>query len=107
MAGEDELVFRELPRQLPVYRDLAMVVDKTLPFERVKAAITGARLGKLREVKLFDIFESEKLGEGKKSLALSFTFLDEEKTLTDVEIDAMMDRIIGALEREVHAEIRK
>jgi phenylalanyl-tRNA synthetase beta chain len=107
MAGEDDIVFAELPRQLPVYRDLAMVVDKTLAFEKVRKAISGVRLDKLQEVKLFDIFESEKLGEDKKSLAMSFTFLDEDKTLTDVEIDAMVHRIIGALEREVHAEIRK
>jgi len=107
LAGDDDIVFTELPRQLPVYRDLAMVVDKTLPFEKVRKAIFGVRLDKLQEVKLFDIFESEKLGEDKKSLAMSFTFLDEEKTLTDTEIDAMVHRIIGALEREVHAEIRK
>jgi phenylalanyl-tRNA synthetase beta chain len=64
-------------------------------------------LDKLQDVKLFDIFESEKLGAGKKSLAISFTFLDEEKTLTDKEIDTMVSRIMGALEKEVQAEIRK
>ena len=47
------------------------------------------------------------MGPGKKSLALSLTFLDEEKTLTDKEIDGMMSRIMGALEKEVQAEIRK
>jgi phenylalanyl-tRNA synthetase beta chain len=56
---------------------------------------------------LFDVFESEKLGEGKKSIAINFTFLDKEKTLTDKEIDEMMSRIVMALEKEVNADIRK
>jgi phenylalanyl-tRNA synthetase beta chain len=99
--------FRELPRQLPVYRDLAMIVARTLPFEKVERAIRGIKLDKLQEVKLFDIFESERLGAGKKSLAVSFTFLDEEKTLTDKEVDGMIGKIMGALEKEVQAEIRK
>ncbi len=107
LATEHAIEFRELPRQLPVYRDLAMVVDKSLPYEKVEQAIRNARLDKLQEVKLFDIFESEKLGQGKKSLALSFTFLDEEKTLTDKEIEGLVSRIISALEKEVQAEIRK
>jgi len=47
------------------------------------------------------------LGEGKKSMAVSFTFLDKEKTMTDKEIDSMMSRIITALEQGVNAEIRK
>jgi phenylalanyl-tRNA synthetase beta chain len=107
MAAEKAVVFRELPRQLAVYRDLAMVVDKGLPYEAVEKTIRNTRLDKLQEVKLFDIFTSEKLGRDKKSLAVSFTFLDEEKTLTDKEIDLMVGRIISALEKEVKAEIRK
>ena len=107
LATKNKIEFRELPRQLPVYRDLAMIVDQGLPFERVERTIRSVKLDKLQEVKLFDIFESEKLGKGKKSLAVSFTFLDEEKTLTDKEIDAMVNRIMGALEKEVQAEIRQ
>jgi phenylalanyl-tRNA synthetase beta chain len=107
LASGKSTEFRELPRQLPVYRDLAMIVDKSLPYENVEKAVWGVHLDKLQEVKLFDIFESEKLGAGKKSLAISFTFLDEEKTLTDKEIDIMVSRIMTVLEKEVQAEIRK
>jgi phenylalanyl-tRNA synthetase beta chain len=99
--------FRELPKQLPVQRDLAMVVDRGLPFEKVEKSIRGLKLGKLQEIRLFDIFESEKLGADKKSLAVNFSFLDEEKTLTDKEIDGMVGRIREALENELGAEIRK
>jgi phenylalanyl-tRNA synthetase beta chain len=107
LAAGRQIEFRELPRQLPVNRDLAVIVGQSLPYHEVEKAVRGARLDKLHEIKLFDIFESEKLGPGKKSLALSLTFLDEEKTLTDKEIDGMMSRIMGALEKEVQAEIRK
>jgi phenylalanyl-tRNA synthetase beta chain len=107
-ASKQKIEFRELPRQLPVYRDLAMVVDKSLSYDRVAATVSAIRLDKLQEVRLFDIFENEqKIGKGKKSLAMSFTFLDGEKTLTDKEIDGMVQRIVDALEKEVKAEIRK
>ena len=58
-------------------------------------------------MKLFDIFESEKIGVNKKSLAVSFTFLDYEKTLTDKEIDTWMNKIMEGFEKDLQAEIRK
>ena len=104
---QKNIVFAELPKQNPVNRDLALIVEKSLPFERVEKAVYGIGLQKLRGLQLFDIFESEKLGKDKKSLAISFTFLDDEKTLTDKEIDGMMSRIMKTAEEELKAEIRK
>jgi phenylalanyl-tRNA synthetase beta chain len=98
---------KELPRQLPVRRDLAMVVPKSLPFADVESTVKKVKLDKLQSIQLFDIFESEKLGADKKSLAVSFTFLDEEKTPTDKDIDGMMNKIMNALETNLQAEIRK
>jgi phenylalanyl-tRNA synthetase beta chain len=103
----NKIEFRELPKQLPVHRDLAMVVEKSLRYEAVENIVRQISLDKLQKIQLFDIFESEKLGADKKSLAISFSFLSEEKTLTDKEIDGMMQTIMTALERELHAEIRK
>ena len=100
-------MFTELPRQNPVYRDLALIVEKNLPFETIEKTVEGIGLEKLRGVQLFDIFESEKLGKDKKSMAISFTFLDNEKTLTDKEIDGMMNRIMKTAEEKLKAEIRK
>ena len=97
----------ELPKQLPVYRDLAMIVPKSLAYESVENSLRKLSLNKLKEIRLFDIFESEKLGADKKSLAINLTFLDEEKTLTDTEIDSMMTRLMETLEKDLHAEIRK
>lgn len=107
LAAAKSPKIKELPRFPAVERDLALVVNKQLNWEAVEQAVQKIRLPKLRETKLFDIFESEKLGKDKKSLAVNFTFLDEEKTLTDKEIDGWMNQIMQTLEKEVQAEIRK
>ena len=97
----------ELPRQLPVIRDLAMLVPAQLPYGEVEKTVHNLKIEKLQNVKLFDIFESDKLGQHKKSMAIRFTFLDPLKTLTDTEIEAMMNSLRTALEKNVQAEIRK
>ena len=98
---------KEISKYPAVNRDLAIIVDKATPFEAVEKATGSIKINKLKSISLFDIFESEKIGAGKKSMAISFTFLDEEKTLTDGEIDGMMNKLIGAYEKELGAEIRK
>jgi len=107
IAVNQTLAIKELPRFPSVMRDISMVVPKQLAYADVENSVNKLKLSKLQEVKLFDIFESEKLGTGKKSIAVSFTFIDEEKTLTDKEIDDWMTKIMTALEKELNAEIRK
>ena len=102
-----KISYQEITKVPAVQRDLAIVVAKTLKYEQVEKATFNANVNKLTAVKLFDIFESEKLGLDKKSMAVSFTFLDEEKTMTDKEIDSMMNKIISCYEKELNAEIRK
>ncbi|MEP6676332.1 MAG: phenylalanine--tRNA ligase subunit beta [Ferruginibacter sp.] len=104
---KDDTAYREIPKYPYVQRDLAIIVDKGLAYDKLEKATAAARINKLKSVNLFDVFESDKLGAGKKSLAVSFTFLDEEKTLTDKEIDGMMNRLIETYEKELNAEIRK
>jgi phenylalanyl-tRNA synthetase beta chain len=98
---------KDVSKYPAVTRDLAIIVNKALPFEAVEKATHTAKVNKLTSISLFDIFESEKIGADKKSMAISFTFLDEEKTLTDKEIDGMMNKIIASYEKELGAEIRK
>ncbi|MCR6719120.1 MAG: hypothetical protein NVV59_02285 [Chitinophagaceae bacterium] len=98
---------QEIPRFPSVKRDLALVVARELPYADIEKAVQSVKPGSLREVELFDVFESDKLGAGKKSMAVSLTFLDEEKTLTDKEIDGLMQKIMTTLEKEVGASIRK
>ncbi len=107
LAASAKLAYREIPRFPAVQRDLAFVVDRQLAYSTVEKILGQTRISKLRQTRLFDVFESEKLGAGKKSMALSFTFLDEEKTLTDKDIDEMMQKIIVTFEKELNAEIRK
>ncbi|MBC7904017.1 MAG: phenylalanine--tRNA ligase subunit beta [Gemmatimonadaceae bacterium] len=107
LARKAKLSVKELARQMPVHRDLALVLEKSTAFDQVEKTIHELKLEKLRSMELFDVFESDKLGAGKKSLAVSFTFLDEEKTLTDKEIDSMMNKIMTSVQKELSAEIRK
>jgi phenylalanyl-tRNA synthetase beta chain len=90
-----------------VSRDLALVVDKNVSYAQIEQIALSNKIGQLKSIQLFDIFESEKLGNNKKSMAVSFVFGDEQKTLTDVEIDANMHKIISAYEKTIQAEIRK
>ncbi|MFL5739431.1 MAG: phenylalanine--tRNA ligase subunit beta [Flavisolibacter sp.] len=105
--GVKAVKFREIAKYPAVQRDLAMVVPRSMKYASIEEQINRLRLNKLQEVRLFDVFESEKLGEEKKSMAINLTFLDEEKTLTDKEIDAWMNKIMITLEKELRAEIRR
>ncbi len=107
LAATQANVVKEISKYPAVQRDLAMIVTKELAWEQVKKAVQTIKLKNLKEIKLFDIFESEKLGTGKKSMAVNFTFRDEEKTLTDKEVDGWMSRVMATLEKELQAEIRK
>jgi len=107
LAKKREIILTELGKFQPVFRDLAIIVDKWLPFSGLASTIKKLNLTKLQEIRLFDVFESDKLGENKKSLALNFIFVDENKTLTDKEIDGMMQQIITAIEKQLNGEIRK
>ncbi len=107
LASSQKPVITEIPKFPAVQRDLALVVSKQLKYKEIETVVTKLKLDKLRNLQLFDIFESEKLGADKKSLAVSFTFQDETKTLTDKEIETWMTKIQSNLEKEVQAEIRK
>jgi len=102
-----KIAFKEIPKYPVVERDLAMILPKDMSYGEVQDNVKKLRMPQLRDVRLFDVFESDKLGKDKKSLAVNFTFLDEEKTLTDKEIDGWMNKIMATLEKNLGAEIRK
>ena len=107
IATTQRMEIQALPKFPAVQRDLAMLVSKELKWQKVESAVQQMKLKKLLDLRLFDVFESEKLGEGRKSIAVNFTFQDTEKTLTDKEIDGWMQSIMKTLEKELQAEIRK
>ena len=97
--------YTEVARFPSVRRDLSLLLNGDLRFEQLRDAAFGAERKLLREVDLFDVYQGDKLAAGKKSYALSFTLQDEEKTLTDEQVEKAMGRIRKAVEA-VGAEVR-
>lgn len=106
-AEKQKIVYTEVSKFPAVQRDLALVLDRSVTYAAIELAVGTVKLPKLKDIRLFDVFESDKLGVNKKSMALSFTFVDEEKTMTDAETDSMVSKLISAFEKELGAEIRK
>jgi phenylalanyl-tRNA synthetase beta chain len=107
MFERNKITYKEVSKYPAVTRDLALVIDRSISYETLESAAKKLKLSKLQDIRLFDVFESDKLGKDKKSMAVSFTFLDEEKTMTDKEIDGMVAKLIQSFEKELGAEIRK
>ncbi|MDF2924226.1 MAG: phenylalanyl-tRNA synthetase subunit beta [Paenibacillaceae bacterium] len=99
--------YRTLPRFPAVTRDLALVVGADVPVGGLTAKVKEAAGELLESVSVFDLYTGERLGADRKSAALSLTFRHPERTLTDEEIAALHTAIVGALEREYAAELRK
>jgi len=106
-ARENKIVYKEVSKFPAVRRDLSMLLDKTITFNQLKQIALKSERKLLKEVNVFDVYQGDKLPAGKKSYALSFVLQDEEKTLTDKAIDAIMQKIMYNLGKEAGAEIRK
>ncbi|SFW47483.1 phenylalanine--tRNA ligase subunit beta [Chitinophaga sancti] len=107
LLQKTESFYKEIPKFPSVRRDLALILDKQVKYAAVEAAAKQVKSPLLQDLNLFDVFESEKLGTNKKSYAVSFTFQDAQKTLTDKEIDAVMEKLIKTFQTQLQAEIRK
>jgi phenylalanyl-tRNA synthetase beta chain len=106
--GVNKISFTELNKFPSVRRDLALVLDRSTGFGDIRALAFRTAKKALREVNLFDVFGDEtKLGEGKKSYAVNFTFEDHEKTLQDKDIDSLMQQLQQAFESKLKASIRQ
>ncbi len=98
--------YQEVTKFPAVRRDLSLLLDRSVAYAELERIAYQAERKLLREVGLFDVYEGDKLPEGKKSYALNFILQDSEKTLTDEQVDKAMGRIRQALEKEVGAELR-
>jgi len=98
--------YTEIPRFPSVRRDLALLLDKKVGFSEIKnlALRNGGNL--LRSINLFDVYEGDRIEDGKKSYAVSFIIRHDDKTLTDKEIDAFMDNMVKVIGKELGAKIR-
>jgi phenylalanyl-tRNA synthetase beta chain len=106
-GSKENLRFKEIAKFPAVLRDLSFVIDKKITYREIEKVLTSLSLKNLKSYKLFDIFESEKLGIDKQSIAMNFLFQDESKTLTDEEIDKWMHKIALNFETNLQAELRK
>jgi phenylalanyl-tRNA synthetase beta chain len=103
----NKISYTEVSKFPSVRRDLSMLLNKDVSFEQLKQIAQKTDKSLLKEVNVFDVYVGDKLPEGKKSYALSFLIQDEEKTLTDKQIEALMQKLIINFEKQVGAEIRK
>jgi len=103
----DNVQFTEISRFPEVRRDLALLLDKNVKFSDIQTLATRNGKGILRSVNLFDVYEGDKIEAGKKSYAVSFTMQDDQKTLTDNDIEKLMKRLAEVFEKELGAVIRR
>lgn len=99
--------YREISKFPAVQRDLSFVTDVSLSYGEIEKTLSALAIPQLKNYRLFDVFKNEKLGKNKQSLAMNFTFLDEQKTMKDDEIDKLMQMITSNFEKKLQAEIRK
>jgi phenylalanyl-tRNA synthetase beta chain len=101
------ITVEEIPKFPEVRRDLSMIIDRDITFSRIRDIARKAGKDKVKSISLFDVYESEKLEKGKKSYAVGVVLQDNTKTLTDKEIEKIMNRIQESLEKQVNARIRQ
>ena len=101
-----KVTFSEISKFPAVKRDLALLIDKTVQFSEIEKTAADSDRKLLKAVTLFDVYEGKNLPAGKKSYAVSFYLQDENKTLTDKQIDAIMKKIQTNLEQKLGAQLR-
>lgn len=98
--------YTEISKYPAVSRDLALLIDKNVEFASIEQIAYQSEKKLLKKVELFDVYEGKNLPAGKKSYAVNFILQDEQKTLNDKQIDAIMQKIIANLKKQLNAELR-
>ena len=99
--------YQEISKFPEVRRDLSLVLDKKIEFEKVRQVAEKSERKLLRDISVFDVYEGKSVGTGKKAYAVKFILQDQYKTLTDKTIDKTMERLMRSFEQELGAIIRK
>lgn len=102
---KQKIEFEELNKFPAVRRDLALLIDKSVKYQQIEDLALNTEKKFLKEVNLFDVYEGEKLGN-KKSYAVSFTLVNNEATLTDKQIEGVMEKLINGYKEKLGAELR-
>ena len=103
---KNEVLYTEVPKFPAVSRDLALLVDNSVEFAQIEQIARATEKKLLKKVELFDVYEGDKLPAGKKSYAVNFILQDEEKTMGDKQIEAIMNKLIAQLQKQLNAELR-
>jgi phenylalanyl-tRNA synthetase beta chain len=103
---KQKVEFTEIPKFPSVSRDLALLIDKSVEFQQIEDIAHQTEKKFLKKVELFDVYEGDKLPVGKKSYAVNFILQDTEKTMGDKQIDAIMQKLITNLKKQLNAELR-
>lgn len=103
---KNTILYQDISKYPAVSRDLALLIDKNVEFAAIESTAKQTEKRLLKSVELFDVYEGKNLPEGKKSYAVNFILQDEERTLTDKQIDAIMQKIVAALKTKLGAELR-
>lgn len=98
--------FSELPKTFSIRRDFSLLIDEQITFQEIIDVSKKVDKQLLKEINLFDVYEGDKLPQGKKSYAVSFSFQDSHETLKDEQIDGIMEKIRKALSAKLNAELR-
>jgi phenylalanyl-tRNA synthetase beta chain len=106
MVRKNKIVNKEVPKYPIVRRDLSLLVDRSVTFETLKTIAFKTEKKLIKNIQVFDVYLGDNLPEGKKSYALNFSLQDENQTLTDKQIDSVMQKIIYNLAQTAQAEIR-
>ena len=103
---KNEVLYTEVSKFPAVSRDLALLVDNSVEFAQIEQIARQTEKKLLKKVELFDVYEGDKLPAGKKSYAVNFILQDEEKTMGDKQIDAIMQKLITNIKKQLNAELR-
>ena len=103
---KEEIFYEEIPQFPIVERDLSIVMNKTIDYEKVASVVKQVNIKFLKDFNLFDIYEGEKIESDKKSFAINFRFINTERTLTDADVEKEMKAITNKLITDLNAEIR-
>ncbi len=102
----NKIKFSEIPKYPEVRRDLALLIDNGVTYESIYKIAKQTEKEVLKNIDLFDVYQGDNLSEGKKSYALSFILQDNSKTLTDEQIDKIMNKLQKNFETELGAVLR-
>ncbi|SDE25831.1 phenylalanyl-tRNA synthetase beta subunit [Pricia antarctica] len=106
LAKKNDISYQEIPKYPEVKRDFALLLDDRITFQEVYALGRRTEKKLLKDINLFDVYTGDKLPKGKKSYAVSFTLQDSQRTLTDKQIDKIMDKLQRSYQKELGAELR-